>query len=175
MIREFKRIMIKEFEMTNLGFMKYFLTLEVKQSETTFLCSKKDRYWKSTRWQVVIWFQHQWNWIQSFQSSQLYSFIIMSGKSEQKYSHKMTCSQYYKRSNNIIIQVPYTPKRLTKLWWIPTSFLLFPSSYYLMWNFDECPFGNQQTLISNKHLNEFQTLDLRMWLSWIHVVHASAS
>ena len=39
---EFKATMMKEFEMTDLGLMKYFLGIEVKQSEKRiFICQNK--------------------------------------------------------------------------------------------------------------------------------------
>ena len=39
-IDEFKASMMKEFEMTDLGLMKYFLGIEVGQSEKAFLFAK---------------------------------------------------------------------------------------------------------------------------------------
>jgi len=39
--KKFKRTMEKEFEMTDLGHMRYFLGLKVKQLETGSLCLKK--------------------------------------------------------------------------------------------------------------------------------------
>jgi Reverse transcriptase (RNA-dependent DNA polymerase) len=38
MVEEFKGAMMKEFEMTDLGLMKYFLGLEVKQHEKDIFC-----------------------------------------------------------------------------------------------------------------------------------------
>jgi len=43
MIQEFKDIMTKEFEMTNVGLMEYFLGLEVKQGEKGIFVSQ-ERY-----------------------------------------------------------------------------------------------------------------------------------
>jgi len=45
MINEFKRVMEKEFEMNDLGNMKYFLELEVKQLESGIFVSQ-ERYSK---------------------------------------------------------------------------------------------------------------------------------
>ena len=42
LIEEFKTMMKKEFEMTNLGMMKYFLGLEVTQTDQgIFICQHK--------------------------------------------------------------------------------------------------------------------------------------
>jgi Reverse transcriptase (RNA-dependent DNA polymerase) len=41
MVEEFKGAMMKEFEMTELGLIKYFLGLEVKQHEKGILSRKK--------------------------------------------------------------------------------------------------------------------------------------
>ena len=39
MIEEFKSTMTREFEMTDLGLLKFFLSLEVKQRETSIFIS----------------------------------------------------------------------------------------------------------------------------------------
>ena len=39
MIEEFKRTMTREFEMTDLGLLKFFLGLEVKKGETSIFIS----------------------------------------------------------------------------------------------------------------------------------------
>ena len=41
MIEEFKNTMIREFEMTDLGLLKFFLGLEVKQGETSIFISQE--------------------------------------------------------------------------------------------------------------------------------------
>lgn len=40
LLREFKQIMLKTFEMTDLGLMRYFLGLEVKQSNSSLFVSQ---------------------------------------------------------------------------------------------------------------------------------------
>ena len=41
MIEEFKSTMTREFEMTNLGLMKFFLGLEVRQEQTEIFISQE--------------------------------------------------------------------------------------------------------------------------------------
>ena len=47
MIEEFKSTMTHEFEMTDLGLMRFFLGLEVRQEETGILFHKKNMQKKS--------------------------------------------------------------------------------------------------------------------------------
>ena len=71
LIKKFKRTMEKEFEMTNLGHMRYFLGLEVKQLETGIFVSQ-ERYAEDilSKFKMVRCsrFQLQWNQVQNFQS-----------------------------------------------------------------------------------------------------------
>ena len=45
MVEEFKEAMMKENEMTDLGIMKYFLGIQVKQSKERFLYLKRSIFW----------------------------------------------------------------------------------------------------------------------------------
>ena len=71
LIKKFKRTMEKEFEMTDLGHMRYFLGLEVKQLETDIFVSQ-ERYVEDilSKFKMVRCsrFQLQWNQVQNFQS-----------------------------------------------------------------------------------------------------------
>ncbi|KAL0443714.1 UNVERIFIED_CONTAM: hypothetical protein Slati_2094100, partial [Sesamum latifolium] len=56
MFDDFKRAMAKEFEMTDIGLMSYYLGIEVKQRDDGILSLKKDmprKFSRNLRWRIV--------------------------------------------------------------------------------------------------------------------------
>lgn len=63
MVQSFKEAMMKEYEMTDLGLMKYFLGIQVKQTKARFLSHKKNTFMiclKSSDWRAANQSQPQW-------------------------------------------------------------------------------------------------------------------
>ena len=72
MIEEFKSTMTREFEMTDLGLLKFFLGLEVKQRETDIFISQETyakEILKKYKMKNCNRYQYQWNLVQNSQST----------------------------------------------------------------------------------------------------------
>ena len=65
MFNEFKKEMTKEFEITDIGLMYYYLDIEVKQEDKGILITEEGYMLKSclrsSRWMTLILLAHQWN------------------------------------------------------------------------------------------------------------------